>query len=159
VIGGAIGLYTNAGAPSAGTDEVQSVDITGTPTGGTFRLSMDGAATGDIAYNANAAAVQSALEAVVGTGNVAVTGTNPNFSVAFQGALSQKAVSQVALARNELTGGTAPSVSTSTDTPGVTGTHREAAKGSLLTDTTNGKLYINTGSAGDPTWTVVGGQS
>lgn len=34
-----------------------------------------------------------------------------------------------------------------------------AGKGSLCTDTTNGKLYINTNTAASPTWTVVGSQS
>jgi hypothetical protein len=34
-----------------------------------------------------------------------------------------------------------------------------AAKGSLCTDVTNAKLYINTGTKASPTWTVVGTQS
>lgn len=33
------------------------------------------------------------------------------------------------------------------------------SKGALSIDTTNGKLYINTGSASSATWTVVGTQS
>lgn len=32
-------------------------------------------------------------------------------------------------------------------------------KGSLLIDTTNAKLYINTGTKSSPTWTIVGSQS
>lgn len=34
----------------------------------------------------------------------------------------------------------------------------EADKGDLLSDTTNGKLYINTGTLAAPVWTVVGTQ-
>ena len=34
-----------------------------------------------------------------------------------------------------------------------------AARGSLLSDTSNGKLYVNTGTLASPTWTVVGSQS
>jgi hypothetical protein len=34
-----------------------------------------------------------------------------------------------------------------------------AGKGSLISDVTNGKLYINTGTKASPTWTVVGTQS
>lgn len=34
-----------------------------------------------------------------------------------------------------------------------------APKGSLLIDTTNGKLYINTNTQASPTWTVVGSQT
>ena len=33
-----------------------------------------------------------------------------------------------------------------------------AAKGALAVDTTNGKLYINTGTKAANTWTVVGAQ-
>lgn len=59
---------------------VQDVVIEGTPTGGTFTLTVtfaDGTQTTDIvAYNANAAAVQSALENLQGVdvGDVTVTG-------------------------------------------------------------------------------------
>lgn len=34
-----------------------------------------------------------------------------------------------------------------------------AEKGSRLVDTTNGKLYINTGTKADTTWTLVGAQT
>lgn len=43
---------------------------------------------------------------------------------------------------------------------GVAGTKAGvAAPGSLLVDTTNLKLYINTNTEASPTWTVVGSQS
>lgn len=34
-----------------------------------------------------------------------------------------------------------------------------AQKGALLVDTTNAKLYVNTGTLASPTWTVVGAQT
>lgn len=34
-----------------------------------------------------------------------------------------------------------------------------APKGAVLTDSTNAKLYINTGTQASPTWTVVGTQT
>jgi hypothetical protein len=43
--------------------------------------------------------------------------------------------------------------------PGGTTFQNVAAKGALLVDTTNGKLYINTGTQAAPTWTVVGTQT
>ena len=57
-------------------DNTQTVTIAGTPTGGTFMLSRGNGTTGDLAYNASAAAVQQALEALpcIGSGNVSVTG-------------------------------------------------------------------------------------
>lgn len=45
-------------------------------------------------------------------------------------------------------------------TNGTSGTLAGVAeKGSLLTDTTNAKLYINTNTLASPTWTVVGSQT
>lgn len=54
-----------------------TVTIGGSPTGGTFPLSFGGQTASGIAYNATAAAVQSALEALssIGSGNVTVTGS------------------------------------------------------------------------------------
>lgn len=45
-----------------------------TATGGTFKLGVDGVETAAIAFDAAAANVQAALEAVVGAGNVVVSG-------------------------------------------------------------------------------------
>jgi hypothetical protein len=61
---------------SIDVNEAQTVTITGTPTGGTFTLTYSGQTTAAIAYNANAAAVQSALEALsnLAPGDVTVTG-------------------------------------------------------------------------------------
>lgn len=43
---------------------------------------------------------------------------------------------------------------------GTSGTEAGVAgKGSLVVDSTNGKLYINTNTKTSPTWTVVGTQS
>lgn len=149
-----------AGAPAAGTSEVQTLTVTGTPTGGTFKLKFRNRTTAAIAYNANAAAIQSALEALstIGTGNVAVTGTGP-FTITFQGTKGKQALPTITLAVNALTGGTTPSVTIVKATPGADVTARGAGKGTRLADTTNGKLYINTGTAAAPVWTVVGTQT
>ncbi len=66
-----------------------------------------------------------------------------------------------ALAATALAGGAAaPTGAIVETTPGVTAFARvEAGIGRLASDTTNGKLYINTGTALAPTWTVVGSQS
>lgn len=151
----------NAGAPVDGTDEVQSLDITGTPTGGTFKVGFDGHVSGDINYDDDAAAVELVLEAMqnIGAGGATVAGTNPNFGITFGANLAKLAVPQFTLHENLLTGGTSPSVTPSTDTAGVTATHRGAPKGALVTDTTNGVLYVNAGTALEPTWTVVGTQT
>ena len=58
------------------TNEIQHITITGTPTGGTFRITYAGQQTATIPYNATAGAVQTALEALsnITTGDVTVTG-------------------------------------------------------------------------------------
>jgi hypothetical protein len=46
-------------------------------------------------------------------------------------------------------------------TNGTSGTraNQNAGKGAQLIDSTNGKIYVNTGTAASPTWTVTGSQS
>lgn len=68
----ATGLY----APYAGrTNEVQTLDL-GAASAGTFTITFDDETTGAIAFNATAAAVQTALEALsnINPGDVIVTG-------------------------------------------------------------------------------------
>jgi hypothetical protein len=160
--------YTNAGAPVGGTSEVQSLATAGTPSGGTFRLGFDGGVSGTIAYNSGTAALQSVLDAMpqIGSANTLVGGSALNnaagsvTTVTFQNGLAKKDVGALSLAENNLTGGTAPSITFGTPTPGATATARDALTGELLIDTTNGKAYINTSTTAQaPTWTVVGSQS
>ncbi len=74
----AAGFRTGSG--TVGTDVIRlgaadaQQTITVTATGGTFKLSLDGVETDAIAYDALAAAVQTALEDLFGEGNVAVSG-------------------------------------------------------------------------------------
>jgi hypothetical protein len=82
------------------TNAAYTVAGTGTVTGGTFTLTIGAATTSAIAYNANAATVQAALEALatVGTGNVICTGGALPTSVAVQfiNALAQTAITMTA---------------------------------------------------------------
>lgn len=77
--------------------------ITGTPTGGTYTLSVDGVASAAIAYNADATAVQSALNAIAGVTGTTVTGTTTK-AIAFTSSRNLTASGA------SLTGGTSPSV-------------------------------------------------
>lgn len=167
--GAARGGRAVAGAPSAGTDEVQTITIGGTPTGGTFKLAFQSKTTTAIAWSATNATlianIDAALEALstIGTGNVTtaagtLTAGIGTITVTFTGARAKSAVPMITVADNSLTG-TAPTVAVAETTPGVNATHRGAPIGATVTDTTNGKLYINTGTATVPTWTVVGTQT
>lgn len=108
------------------TNEVQSFDLsTGAPpTGGTFTLTFDGATTAAIAYNAAAAAVQAALEALpnIGAGGVVCAGgplPATQVTVTFSGAQVQgRNVAALTANLAGLTGGT-PVFDWSTTTPGV----------------------------------------
>ncbi|RSS43827.1 hypothetical protein [Streptomyces sp. WAC08241] len=108
--------------PVAGADEVQTVTITGGPTGGTFTLTFSGQTTSGIAYNAAASAVQSALEALsnINPGDVVCAGgalpTTP-VTVTFGGQYDGTNVVQMT-ATSSLTGGTSPAVAVTTTTPG-----------------------------------------
>lgn len=159
----------SAGVPGAGTDEVQTVTIGGTPTGGTFRLRYEGESTAPIAWSATNNTlrdnVDAALEALgtVGAGNVTtavgtMTAGIGTLTVTFAGNLGKRAVPTITVASNDLTG-TAPTVAVAETTPGVDAFGLGAPKGALATDTINAKLYINTGTALAPAWTVVGSQS
>lgn len=70
----------------AGTDEVQAiVRTTAVPTGGTWTVSFNSQTTSSIAGNADAAAVQAALEGIttIGAGNVLVTDEADRWRVQF----------------------------------------------------------------------------
>ncbi|MGC5027053.1 hypothetical protein ACLQ3K_20080 [Tsukamurella sp. DT100] len=89
-----------------------TVTITGTPTGGTFTLTVGGQTTTAIVYNAATSAVKSALEALstVGAGNATVTGSAGGpYSVA----LVTAGVATVSADGSGLTGGTSPGVTVS----------------------------------------------
>jgi hypothetical protein len=111
---------------STPTSEQQTVTITGGPTGGTFTLTYAGQTTSGIAYNANAAAVQSALRALSTIGSTGVTvtggpGPSTPWVVTFAGLLAGSNVSQMTSSGASLTGGTSPAVAVTTTTPGVGG--------------------------------------
>ena len=89
----------------AKVDEIQQVTIDAT--GGTFTLSLGGFVTSALAYNASAAAVQAALQALpsVGAGNVQVRKAGSVYRVTFVGALSGSDVALLSSNGSGLTNG------------------------------------------------------
>jgi len=121
-------------------------------------LPYGGQTTAGIAFNATAAAVQSALVALtsIGAGNVAVTGAGP-YSATFTGALASQPIATMTGSAAGLTGGT-PTLTLATTTAGVLGTNAvqsitvSAAIGGTFTltyggQTTTGIAYNATASA------------
>jgi hypothetical protein len=89
-------------------DEVVVVTIYGTPSGGTFTLTVGDQTTAPLAYNASAAAVQSALEALsnVGVGDLVVTGSAGGpYTLTADAALAGTALPEITGNGDELTGG------------------------------------------------------
>lgn len=162
------GPYFNAGAPVAGTSEVQTLTIDAT--GGTFRLNYAGARTAAITWSATNATllanIQAALDAlptlgtnwVVATAGTLTAGVGTILLTFSGGDVAKNTVSLITVSDNALTGTATATVAQTT--PGVAATQRRAQPGALLVDSTNQKLYINSGATqGAPTWTVAGSQS
>jgi hypothetical protein len=122
-----------------GINEVQTVTITGAPTGGTFTLTYSGQTTTALARTATAATVQAALEALsnIGVGDVVVTGgpgpTTP-YVVTFTGVLGGTDTGQMTAAHT-FTGGTTPGISVTTTTTGG-----RTSPATTVTDTTRPTL-------------------
>jgi hypothetical protein len=79
------------------TNAVQTLTITGSPTGGTFTLTFQGATTAPIPWNATVAQTQAALAALatLGTANVLVAGTAMpagSQTITFQGDMASASV-------------------------------------------------------------------
>lgn len=156
-----------AGAPSAGTSQVWTLTFGSGTSAGNFKLTYDGYTTGNIAWSAtnstlvaNIDAALGALDSVGSASNVTtavgtMTSGIGTITVTAAGDLAAKALPAITV-NTQTTGGT---LSVATTTAGVDATGRGRGKGALIKDITNGKLYINTGTAVAPTWTVVGSQS
>jgi len=107
---------------AAVTNEVQTLTVTGGPTGGTFTITFSGQTTSALAYNATAAQVQSALEALsnVAPGDVTVTGAAGGpWTLTWGGAQLGENVAQPTTTET-FTGGTSPDITIATTTAGGT---------------------------------------
>jgi hypothetical protein len=72
--------YTAVDDPVEDAVEIQELDLD-SPSGGTFKLGDGTSWTADIAYNASAATIETALEGLYGAGNVAATVAEKDFSI------------------------------------------------------------------------------
>lgn len=106
--------------PPTPVSQVQTVTVSGSPAGGTFTLTFNGHATGTIAWNATATAVQSAVDAIPGVGsNASVSGpAGGPWLVTFGGSMT--GIDEPVMTANSsgLTGGTSPSVTAAITTHG-----------------------------------------
>jgi PKD repeat protein len=127
-------------------DDTQTLRLNNA-TGGTFTLALGGQTTAPLAYNATAAQIQAALEALstIGAGNVQVTGTGDvsttNQTVLFKGTFEEKNVDQLTASNGSLTG-TSPAVAINTTREGgwFRAPHTDSARSALNTNDLRGKV-------------------
>lgn len=129
-----IGFEGTGYTPTSETVEVQTVQISGTPTGGSYTLTWQGQTTAAIAFDATSATVQGALRLLVGLESVVVAtgaGTPPDVThqVTFHGVQGNTAQ---LTSTNNLTGG-APVITHATTTQGVEGERINLPPGALPT--------------------------
>lgn len=154
--------------PVNGTNEIQTLTFGGTPTAGTFTLTYEGATTSAITWSSTngtlVSNIDTALEALrtIGTGGVTtavgvMTAGIGTITVTFTGNNAKLNVDEMT-ASSSLTG-TAPTLTPSTTTPGVTADGRGYGVGQILVTQDAGLLYINTSvTALNPAWVKVGAQ-
>jgi hypothetical protein len=101
---------------SALASTTQTLSVGGNPTGGTFTLSFGGQTSGAIAFNATAAQVQAALQAVstIGSGGVTCSGgplPGASVLIVFAGLFAFRTQPLITVGANNLTGGATPAPS------------------------------------------------
>ena len=116
-------VSTSTTTTGASTAAVQTLSLSGTPTGGAFTLTFGGQTTTAIPFNATSTQVQAALVALssIGPGNMICAGTalpaGP-ITMTFAGTLAPGPQLPIALGTNSLTGGTTPAPQFATQTAG-----------------------------------------
>jgi hypothetical protein len=149
---GVVGPTPLAGAPVAGTTEVQTLTIGGTPTGGTFTLALGGLQTAPITWSATNATllanIQAALDARFGTNQIVaslgtITAGIGTILLTFSGANYVRSAVATLTVTNSLTG-TSPTLAVAETTPGVNASPPYAPIGSVWVRTDNGTLYVAT---------------
>jgi uncharacterized phage protein gp47/JayE len=106
----------------AGTDEIQSITFSATPTGGSFKLNYDGEITAAILFSEGATEVQAALRALTNTSATGITVTGSfaaGFVVTFGGDDGKQIQTLLIENSNTLTNGGAVTITITKTTPGV----------------------------------------
>ena len=115
---------TASDAPNAaklvGASEVQTITITGTPTGGTYTMTILGVTLAPVAFNATSVILKAALDlAIPGNSITCAGGPHPGTAITLTYAGYGDVVQ--ATATHAFTGGTTPAIAVTTTTPGVNG--------------------------------------
>lgn len=133
------------------TNEVQTITVTGTPTGGSFALTVFGE-TVTVPYNASAGSLKTLLEATfnIEPGDVVTAGgalPGTPITVQFTGYYAGENVAQMTTDNTLLTGGTSPAAAVTTTTPGAEDVVNIAQ---IIAGATTGDIWI------DDSWAALG---
>jgi hypothetical protein len=137
---------TVLGQTTSAANAVQTLTVTGTPTGGSITITVVHPITGqtltfDVPYNASTATTQAAIRATAIGANVTVTGAGVlpgnTHIFTFNTDLASMPVPLMTVTTNALTGGTTPAATIANTTTGVTansfGTYADGGAGGLDT--------------------------
>ncbi len=112
-----MGLVLGEATNAAALPDIQTVTVTGTPTGGQFTLMLGGIRIGPINYSSTAGTLQTNAQAAfdasaLGAGTVAVSASSgTSFTATFQGQALNIDPGALTPGNNSLTGGTSPNFS------------------------------------------------
>jgi len=151
----------HSGAPSNGTDEVQTITYGSASASGAFVLEFEGYRTSSLAWNAAAVVVEAALRALPSIGalgcSVTLAGAPTNvYQVTFDaGNMLKRNVALISVYSSTVAeaGLALVTLTAAVGTPGVDATGLGSPKGKVLLRTDNGAQYYNTGTALAPVWT------
>lgn len=146
-------------------NQVQTIQTTGGATGGTFRLEFNGKSTTDLAYNASASAIQTALQSLstIGSGNATCAGGDlpAAVNVSFVSSLAGTNNALIGVSDNSLTGGTEPEVCIDETTQGIpSGYYKHVLVGSVALPTgfSIEEQHLDLASSDKPYFGFLGGR-
>jgi hypothetical protein len=153
---GTSGVVTAVGTMTAGVGTITvtfaafgtqlPLEVTDNRTGVEITVARTTPGTGGLPNIGTAGVVATAGTLTAGVGTILLTFSGAN--------LAKRVQPTITVPNNSLTGtATAAIVET---TPGVDAAFIGALPGALVTDTSNGKVYVNTGTAAAPSYTVIG---
>lgn len=138
---------------TSSANDVQTLTVTGTPTGGTLTVTATNGGgalvTFSLAYNSTASAAQTAAQAVLGSGNVTVSGgplPGSTLVFTFAGSMASQWVPAMTVDASTLTGGSSPAASFAHTTSGATAATFVAFDGTVITAPTTAPTVTGNGT-------------
>lgn len=144
---------TVLGQLTSSANSVQTLTVTGTPTGGTVTVTATngggGIVTFALNFNSSASAAQTAAQAVLGSGNVTVSGgalPGTPLVFTFAGSMAAQFVPAMTVSAAGLTGGTTPAAAFTQTTVGASANTFVAYSSAVIAAPATGPTVVGNGS-------------